>query len=295
MCPKGFLPLIILMAAAVGLSGCGTGAVIGPPAAASRIVFASDRDGNFEIYAMRADGSSPTRLTFTTPAADLAPALRPDGQRIAFIENNRIFIMNADGSGVHEVFNGNAGGGVRSLAWSPDGGRIAFEYLPGGWPQIYVMNADGSGAIALTADGQNNFQPAWSPDGTKIVFTSTRDGNPQIYVMNADGSAQTRLTNNSADDSNPAYRPDGSRIAFQSNRDANLEIYAMDASGMNQTRVTTNSASDTDPVYSPDGSKIAYVSDRDLSDWEIYAMNADGTTQTRLTVSAGRDQQPDWR
>ena len=61
--------------------------------------------------------------------------------------------------------------------------------------QIHVMNADGSGAQRLTAQGA---QPGWSPDGQKIAF-ARRDagagrGNSEIYTMNADGSQQRNLT-----------------------------------------------------------------------------------------------------
>ena len=51
--------------------------------AASRIAFASDRDGNWEIYVVNADGSGLVRLT-NDPAADSTPSWSPDGRRIAF-------------------------------------------------------------------------------------------------------------------------------------------------------------------------------------------------------------------
>ena len=67
-----------------------------------RIAFASNRDGNSEIYVMNADGSAPTRLT-NNPADDLDPAWSPDFTRIAFTRsrdgNGEIYAINADGSG----------------------------------------------------------------------------------------------------------------------------------------------------------------------------------------------------
>ena len=66
-----------------------------------RIAFVSDRDGNFEIYVMNADGSRQTRLT-SNSATDRNPAWSRDGRQIIFQSkrdgNEEIYLMNADGS-----------------------------------------------------------------------------------------------------------------------------------------------------------------------------------------------------
>ncbi|MHC4711172.1 MAG: TolB family protein [Planctomycetota bacterium] len=65
---------------------------------------------------------------------------------------------------------------------------------------IYVINADGTGAVNLTNDPALDRWPAWSPDGTAIVFSSGRrvsvPGDPpyDLYVMNDDGSEVERIT-----------------------------------------------------------------------------------------------------
>jgi hypothetical protein len=67
----------------------------------SKIVFSSNRDGNFEIYLMNADGSNQVRLT-NNPALDSEPSFSPDGSKIAFEStrdgNFEIYVMNSDGS-----------------------------------------------------------------------------------------------------------------------------------------------------------------------------------------------------
>src|SRR5437868_1722235 len=72
--------------------------------------------------------------------------------------------------------------------YSPDGTKIAFSSNADGNPEIYVMNADGSGIKQLTDNSAIDWNPSWSPDGKKIAFTSGRDGDFDVYVMDADGS-----------------------------------------------------------------------------------------------------------
>jgi TolB protein len=175
-------------------------------------------------------------------------------------------------------------------------GKIVFSSERDGNPEIYVMNADGSGQTRLTNNSAVDVDPAWSADGTKIAFTSTRDGAPsdgEIYVMSADGSGQTRLTDLPGSNGEPAWSPDGTKIVFRSFRDGNSEIYVMNADGTGVTNLTNNPADDAAPNWSPDGTKIVFYSDRD-GDYEIHVMNADGTGVTNLTNNPGIDINPNW-
>src|SRR5262245_5893439 len=65
------------------------------PAGNSRVLFSSDRDGNFEIYAMNPRGRDVVRLT-NDPSPDMFPQWSPDGGRIVFIRNGDVWVMNAD-------------------------------------------------------------------------------------------------------------------------------------------------------------------------------------------------------
>ena len=281
-----------------------------PVAQSERIVFASDRDGNWEIYAMNPDGSSVTRLT-NSYARDWQPARSPDGRRVAF-ESERdgareIYAVNADGSDLTRLTNNDAHD--YQPVWSPDGRRIAFISERDGDrlrvprnQEIYVMNADGSDVTRLTNNVDDDGQPAWSPDARRIAFTSVRDGNADIYVVNEDGSGTTRLTHHAASDWRPSWSPDGRRIAFVSIRDSDLsyfppnsDIYAVNVDGTDLARLTDNDMVNGEPAWSPDGRRIAFSSSQGHRHSSIFVMNADGSEITPLRGGGGLAWSPDGR
>jgi len=265
-------------------------AVAGVP----RVAFASDRDGNLEIYSMGADGGDLTRLTENT-AEDFSPAWSPDGSRLAFVSNrdgnHEIYVMNADGTGQTRLTNNTAD--ELSPVWAPVGNQIAFTSRRDGNDEIYVMNPDGGGQLNLTNNPGDDTQPSFAPDSMMIAFASNREVSQyEIYRINADGSGVVRLTANDANDSNPNWSS-AAKIAFQTDRDGDEEIYVMNAGdGGGQTNVSNSPEFDVDPFGSSDGSKVAFASTRTGSEFEILLANADGSGPTRLTNNPGNDIQP---
>ncbi len=247
-----------------------------------KIAFASDRDGNFEIYTMDADGGGQTRLT-EDPFEDFSPAWSPDGTRIAFVStrdgNSEIYVMNMDGTGQTRLTNNSAGD--LGPKWSPNGAQIAFFSNRDGDDEIYSMNPDGSSQVNLTNHPADDASFTFSPNGTMIAFSSAReDSQFDIYTMTSSGAGVTRLTTAPGDDIDPSWS--SQQIAFQSNRDDTDELYTMGAAGQNQVRLTNNADFDEDPAQPADGSRIAFSSSRD-GNFEIYLMNPNGSGVTRLS------------
>jgi len=232
-----------------------------------RIAFKSRRDGNNELYVMKADGSGETRLTSSPAVSEGQPAWSPDGTRLLYRKTpDNPITQNAD-------------------LW-----------------QIDVNPAAPNPRPVLERTGDERY-PSWSPDGTKVVFRGDHDlvdhsGDEELYLMNADGTGVVQLTNNNVFDSAPAFSPDGSRILFESARDSGdalrLDIYVMDTDGGNVRRLTSDPAHDEGAVFSPDATKILFTSERGGSS-DIYVMKADGSGVRRRTDDPARDESPDWQ
>ena len=270
-----------------------------------RIVYSSNRDGNWEIYSMDINGNNLVQLTYNR-TSDEESAGSPDGRRIAFRSNRALspdlYVMDRDGSNVirltHDGFS------KSGPTWSPDGTRIAFSSfrLDVGNAEIYAMDADGNNLLNLTQHKMQDISPSWSPDGSQIAFVSFRDGglkdSGHIFVMNADGKRRRNLTGDAGlvKISDPTWSPDGRKISFSSWQVfLGHDIYVMTAEGKKLEQLTEGKDNNRSPAYVRAGSKIAFVSDRD-GDYNIYLMDTDGSNVVKLTKNTRgtENRSPSW-
>ena len=116
----------------------------------------------------------------------------PDGQAVAFMRQDDIFVTRTDGSGLNRLTDDDFND--RHPKWSPDGDKILFYSNRGGsLYQIWVMNPDGSGKVQVTDDDSEPVYPAWSPDGERISYGDTASGSFIIEANAAGGQERFAL------------------------------------------------------------------------------------------------------
>ena len=230
-----------------------------------RLIFVSDRTGNYELWRVDADGSGLKRLDARAQRRHRAVVARrrPHRRQLVRVRKLRAVLdpCRRDGK---KVLAKDLSNDVQP-AWSPDGRRIVYvrtcevpercmnfrDTRRDGDGELYVVPAAGGPQRALGRTKAVESDPRWSPSGRAIVFVSTTRTASNIAVVKPDGTGLKTLTAGRTD-SDPQWSPNGRRIAFTSVRDGNSEIYVMKRRRLGGAQPDAEGA--TRPTrWSPDG------------------------------------------
>jgi TolB protein len=162
------------------------------------IVFASNRNGNFDLY--RAGNSATDRLVRMTktvaPSQTMDPDYSTDGKMLVFSRTSKSVIPGAaslytmraiPGAVATKLTEAFVGFGDRGAAWSPNGRQITFYSDRAGNDNLYLVNSNGTGLRQLTSSKADDSQPSWSPDGTMLVFLSDRSDYTELWMSSLMG------------------------------------------------------------------------------------------------------------
>lgn len=276
-------------------------------AADERLVFATFRPANWDIYHFAASGAAPTRLT-DHPGLDHDPVVSADGRWVVFTSERA-------GSPDLFVLDLRRGGPPRLLiesdamedqaALSPDGRTLVFVSTRDGNADVFSLpfRPEQTQPIAaahnLSRHRAGDFRPAVSPDGRWIAFSSDRDHPPpntnpiarvrggDLFLMPVGGGPARRLTRTAGSDGSPAWSRDGTTLYFYRRDPGNaprFSLWAIDPAplaGAEPRKVLDDSLAILSPAVTPEG-RIAFSSGRPSTrqgtgTFAIHSVRPDGS------------------
>jgi TolB protein len=161
------------------------------------LLLSMEEIGYAHLFLYTPDGHPVLRLT-SGNWDDVAPALSPDGKRIAFASNRSgfwdLYLLTLATGETHQITN--TPGYDSAPSWSPDSQWLAFETYDGNDLEVSVLSLSDptQTPVPLTDDDAADSSPAWSPGGRQIAFVSNRSGNPEIWLANLDNPELGRYT-----------------------------------------------------------------------------------------------------
>ena len=210
-------------------------------------------DGNSNPFRMDRDGRNKTDLTKNSNGFAYGFSSSPDGSRISYHENYRIYLADADGSNRQHIRTGNSFD--FAPAWSPDGKWLMFVSGEHYNCHPHIVQADGKGLKKLADRGGyrgviefldvpdfhhgSSDVPVWSIDSQTVFYTAKVGSNVELFQIARDGQP-VRLTT-SADGSlhyHPKPSPDGNWIVYGSKRNGIRNLYVMRLSDQKEHSLT---------------------------------------------------------
>ena len=179
---------------------------------------------------------------------NITPAWSPDGTQVIFSSSmqskegsSQLYVSDINGIRPKSLTQSN--GANVSPAWNPKTGQtIAFVSDRGGTPQLYLMNADGTGTTKLDLPDKGYvIDPAWSPNGQLLAFSWRRpNDNYDLYIVDPTSQQLLELTRDQGRNERPSWAPDGRHLVFESTRSGERQIWTMLADGSQAHQLTTS-------------------------------------------------------
>jgi Tol biopolymer transport system component len=300
-------PRIVLMVAVVAYCSWTLMGIIPShattPGTNGRIAFQMDFGRGAQIYTIRPNGLGIRQLTKVHGSAE-SPDWSPDGTRIAFQAEdgpNGVWIMNANGTGLHQV----AASGAQP-AFTPDGMSLVYDcHDCAGGQGIFLMKADGSDApgtrLTTNPSGyEGDTNPEVSPDGKTVTFVRRKaEGELQaLFAVDIDGTHVRRLV--------PLrfnvfikhdWAPNGKHIVFSSPIDGPANVYTVTPDGSHRVQLT-HVPQDFGAIagsYSPDGRWIAFRWEHPSDGvYRLMRMHPDGSARSIVATAPIGPRFIDW-
>ena len=221
---------------------------------------------------------------------NVAPAISPDGSRIAIFSNKSgpmaIYLISAeDGRFIKKIIQGERNSEFEELhilkpgiTWSEDSKKVAFAAKSGKSDALFIVDLKSGKRKKHRLNMEGIFRPAWRPGTNEIAFIGNNGKSSDIYLFNLDSEKLTNLTKDWFTDDQISWLPDGSAILFISDRDNVLDtgvtnkpenhlfnqtdIYELNIDSGLINRITDTPFNEMYPCISNDSNYLAFISDK---------------------------------
>ena len=219
---------------------------------------------------------------------NIAPALSPDGRRIAFLSARGLvsidlYVADADSGRIVRRLTSTATDAHYSSiqfinsagTWDPSSEHVAIATIVAGRAALAIFSArTGKRVRDIALSGVDEvLNPSWAPDGHAIAFTGMRQGLTDLYVYDLGAARLQQLTCDAYADVHPAWSPDSRRLVFSTDRFSSdldairmgpLQLAVVDvATGTLQYVRAFATGKHINPHWSSDGQSLYYIADPD--------------------------------
>jgi Tol biopolymer transport system component len=238
---------------------------------------------------------------------NIAPALSPDGKRVAYLSDAGLFSIDMyladaqNGHTIRKLVSSTRDPHLESLefinsagAWDTEGNRFVFGAVVTGEPALRIVKGDNGDVIKEVRFKHLGeiFNPTWSPDGNMIAFSAQVGGVTDLFTYDLQRGQLNRLTNDLYADLEPAWSPDGRLIAFVTDRfgtsldrlvygDYELAVIDAHAGGNIRELPHLPNAKHINPQWSPNGD-LYFLSDPG-GITNVYRLSLNDGTITQVT------------
>ena len=248
-----------------------------------RVAYTAEAGGARQVFILDLRNGATRQLTASEKAVS-DPQWAPDGAHLAYVRDDTVWVIGANGSRPAVVTDHPAGS--RAPRWAPDGRRIAFISRRRGWSQVWIQDANlphrgrpatrpvAPDARAITPIGVDVDAIAWSPDGSCLAITAQRQPDlltNQVTILDLASGEERTIAGAAEWATGARWLPDGSGLLFVGDADGWFQVARINAEGTGRIALTSGAVEHgapgaifgIAPIPSPDGTRFVHAVIRD--------------------------------
>ncbi len=202
-----------------------------------------------------------TNLDFNVKGKITNFNVSPDEKKIAIVSRGELFVSDVEGKFVKKL-NTLPTGRVKEVVWI-DSVRILYNQTVKGWPNLFVINADGnSPEKQITFDERSDRQITLNSKKTKALYLSGRDELRELDLSSMKSENIVKDEFWALDSGTPYYSPDDKYILYTAYRNFETDIFVYNTETKKSVDITNTGVTEASSTWSPDGKYIYFETDR---------------------------------